>query len=111
MYWGEEFVPVGCGNRVLGLDLRLRGRGMVGWRASWLLVSWSVLYLLLGRILQLVVLFGRGDHVKEIEILVLRHQIAVLRRQVDRHDLNDGDRSCWPRCRGCCLGHRGRAFS
>jgi putative transposase len=65
---------------------------MVGWRASWLLVSWSVLYLLLGRILQLVVLFGRGDHVKEIEIVMLRHQIAVLRRQVDQHDLNDGDR-------------------
>jgi putative transposase len=64
---------------------------MVGWRASWLLVSWSVLYLLLGRILQLVV-FDRGDHVKEIEIVVLRHQIAVLRRQVDRHGLNDGDR-------------------
>ena len=73
-------------------DVRLCGRGMVGWRASWLLVSWSVLYLLLGRILQLVALFGRGDHVKEIEIVVLRHQIAVLRRQIDRHDLNDGDR-------------------
>jgi transposase len=39
-----------------------------------------------------VVLFGRGDRAKEIEIVVLRHQVTVLRRQVDRPDLNDGDR-------------------
>ena len=51
-----------------------------------------MLYLLLRRLLHLVVLFGRGDRAKEIEIVVLRHQVAVLRRQVDRPDLNDGDR-------------------
>jgi putative transposase len=51
-----------------------------------------VLYLLLRRILQLVVLFGRGDRAKELGIVVLRHQVAVLRRQVNRPDLNDGDR-------------------
>jgi hypothetical protein len=51
-----------------------------------------VLYLLLCRILQLVVLFGRGDRAEEIEIVVLRRQVVVLRRQVDRPGLNDGDR-------------------
>lgn len=55
-------------------------------------MPWSVLYLLLCRVLQFLVLFGRGDRAKEIEIVVLRHQVAVLRRQVDRPDLNDGDR-------------------
>jgi hypothetical protein len=51
-----------------------------------------VLYLLLRRLLHFVVLLGRGDRVKELEIVVLRHQVAVLRRRVDRLDLNDGDR-------------------
>ncbi|MFL6053649.1 MAG: integrase core domain-containing protein [Actinoallomurus sp.] len=39
-----------------------------------------------------MVLFGRSDGAKELEIVVLRHQVAVLRRQVSRPDLNDGDR-------------------
>ncbi|MEU1599915.1 integrase [Streptomyces sp. NPDC005708] len=39
-----------------------------------------------------MVLFGRGDRAKEIEIVVLRHQGTVLRHQVDRPDLSDGDR-------------------
>jgi hypothetical protein len=41
---------------------------------------------------QFLVLLGRGHRAKEIEILALRHQGAVLRRQVNRPDLNDGDR-------------------
>jgi len=55
-------------------------------------VSWSVPYLVLGRILQFLILLARGDRAKEVEILVLRHQVAVLRRRVNRPDLGDGDR-------------------
>jgi len=55
-------------------------------------VFWSLLYLVLCRIFQLLVLLGRGDRAKEIEILALRHQVAVLHRQVNRPDLTDGDR-------------------
>ena len=61
-------------------------------RASSLLMLWSFLYLILGRFFQFLVLLGRGHQAKEIEILALRHQIAILRRRVSRPDLNDGDR-------------------
>ena len=53
-------------------------------------MSWSVPYLFFGRILQFLILLGRGDRAKEVEILVLRHQVAVLRRRVNRPDLGDG---------------------
>jgi hypothetical protein len=38
-------------------------------------------YLALCRSTQLLVLLARGDAAKDLEILVLRHQLAVLRRQ------------------------------
>jgi hypothetical protein len=42
----------------------------------------SVVYLVACRLLELVVLLGRSEASKEVEILVLRHELAVLRRQV-----------------------------
>ncbi|MEV7629779.1 hypothetical protein [Actinoplanes sp. NPDC089786] len=50
-------------------------------------------YLVLGQLLQLIVLGLRGDGAKEVEIMVLWHQVAVLRRQVKRLDLEPNDRA------------------
>jgi hypothetical protein len=50
-------------------------------------------YLILRQLLQLTILVFRGDRANEVEILVLRHQVVVLRRQVHRLDLEPTDRA------------------
>jgi putative transposase len=49
-------------------------------------------YLVLRHVLQLIVLGVRGERAKDVEILVVRHQVAVLRRRVKRLDLEPSDR-------------------
>jgi hypothetical protein len=50
-------------------------------------------YLTLCRSVQLLALLGRSDASKDLEILVLRHQRSVLRRQVPRPRLEPADRA------------------
>ena len=52
----------------------------------------SIGYLVPCQILRLVAQGLRGERSKDVEILVLRHQVAVLRRQVVRLDLEPTDR-------------------
>jgi transposase InsO family protein len=52
----------------------------------------SVLYVAVQRVLQLVVLHFRPRASKDLEIVVLRHQVAVLRRQVRRPAFRAADR-------------------
>jgi transposase len=56
-------------------------------------VALSFLYWSLRRLLELVVLRFRSEREKEIEILLLRHQLRVLERQVARPQLSQADRA------------------
>ena len=58
---------------------------------SWFLF-WSLCYLAFRCLLQLVVLRPRSEDFKELEIVVLRHELAVLRRQTRRPQLTTADR-------------------
>ena len=51
-----------------------------------------MLYVLVRRVLDLLALRIRGDASKDLEILVLRHELAILRRQLNRPRLSDADR-------------------
>ncbi len=52
---------------------------------------WLFVYLALRRLLELMVLRWRATDAKEVEILVLRHQLAILRRQHPRPRLQPQD--------------------
>jgi hypothetical protein len=61
------------------------------------LVLSKVTYLTLCRSIQLLALRARGDGAKNLEILVLRHHLAVLRRQVAPPRLEPADTArCGP---------------
>jgi hypothetical protein len=61
------------------------------------LVVWSFVYLALRRVLELLVLCWQSADAKSVEILVLRHQLAILRRQQPRPQLQPQDARCWRR--------------
>jgi hypothetical protein len=55
-------------------------------------LSRSLGYLALRCLVQLVLLRRRSENFKELEIVVLRHELSVLRRQVGRARLRPNDR-------------------
>ncbi len=55
-------------------------------------MSASLVYVVLRQILQILTQLARDDGAKDVELLVLRYQVAVLRRQVHRPDLQPAAR-------------------
>ena len=45
-------------------------------------VSLRLLYLIFQQVLMLVFLLGRTTSTKDVELLVLRHELEILRRQI-----------------------------
>jgi putative transposase len=58
-----------------------------------LLEGLSLAYWVVRRLFELLILFGRSERAKELEILVLRHELQVLRRQIRRPRLRSADRA------------------
>jgi putative transposase len=54
---------------------------------------WAFVYLAVRHVLELLVLLARSDDANEIELLALRHEVAVLRRQVGRPAHQPADRA------------------
>jgi putative transposase len=56
-------------------------------------VAFQLAYLMLARVLSWLTLLARSDVSKDVEILVLRHEVAVLRRHNPRPTLTWIDRA------------------
>jgi putative transposase len=56
-------------------------------------VTLRLLYLIFSHVLGLVLLMGRTSSAKDVELLVLRHEVAVLRRANPRPRLDWADRA------------------
>lgn len=54
---------------------------------------WTFVYLAVRHVLELLVLLAGSDDTKEIELLALRHEVALLRRQVKRQSFDPADRA------------------
>jgi hypothetical protein len=68
-----------------------------------------LLYLLFCQALRWLALLSRSSAAKDAELLVLRHEVAVLRRQVSRPRVDGPTGRWWPAWRGYCLARSGTA--
>ena len=89
---------MGAENRVTAPDQRFRRQPasqsrLAGRPAGSLAVAFRLAYLILARVLSWLALLARSDAAKDVEILLLRHEVAVLRRHHPRPRLSWVDRA------------------
>jgi hypothetical protein len=56
-------------------------------------VALRLVYLVFSQLMQWMVLMARDSATRDVELLVLRHEVAVLRRQVSRPRMDRADRA------------------
>jgi hypothetical protein len=83
---GSDVLPPGKGANIRVASLGARA-GRIG------SMAFLFLYLALRALLGALVRSRRGLHVKDVELLVLRHELEILRRQVARPKLATTDRA------------------
>ena len=79
-----------------------------------MVVSLRLLYLIFGQLLNWLTMLGRTTSSKDIELLLLRHEVAVLRRTNPRPRLDWADRALFAALIQCLShslrGHRPRSM-
>ena len=65
-------------------------------------MAFGLAYLMLARVLSWLALLARPDAAKDIEILVLRHEVDVLRRSNPRPTMSWLDRAVLSALGSCC---------
>ena len=89
-----------------GANIVVASRWSEGWDMGG--VAFSFLYLAVGALLGVLLRSRRGLYVKDVELLVLRHELEILRRQVVRPKLRIVDRALLAAA-GCHLPRSSRS--
>ena len=86
--------PVTCDDRRVGFQKSAWARDLQGSAAGMIAaMALRLLYLILNRLLSWLMLLGRASSAKDVELLVLRHEVAVLRRTNPKPRLDWADRA------------------